>query len=371
LLVEAFVPDGPLVLGIDETLERRWGPKIRAKGVYRDPVRSSHHRFVKVSGLRWICVMLLAPVPWAKRVWALPVLSALAYSERYAKELGKRHKPLTEWAWQLLLLVRRWWPDREIVAVGDRQYASLKLLDRCRKLSNPITFVTRLRLDAALYEPAPPRYPGQRGRPRLKGRRLPNLSVVAEDPATTWSPITVAEWYGGEERTIEVNSDTAIWYSTGLPAVPLRWVLVRDPRGVFRTQAVLCTNLDTDPGQILSWFVRRWRMEVTFQEVRCHLGFETQRQWSEMAIRRTAPALLGLFSLVTLFADAQKAHLLASVRRGVWYDKRLPTFADALALARKELWAHATFRGSHSEADVVKVPRAFMERLTDALCYAA
>ncbi len=371
LLVEAFVPDEPLVLGIDETLERRWGPKIRAKGVYRDPVRSSHHRFVKVSGLRWICVMLLAPVPWAKRVWALPVLSALAYSERYAKELGKRHKPLTEWAWQLLLLVRRWWPDREIVAVGDRQYASLKLLDHCRKLSNPITFVTRLRLDAALYEPAPPRYPGQRGRPRLKGRRLPNLSVVAEDPATTWSPITVAEWYGGEERTIEVNSDTAIWYSTGLPAVPLRWVLVRDPRGVFRTQAVLCTNLDTDPGQILSWFVRRWRMEVTFQEVRCHLGFETQRQWSEMAIRRTAPALLGLFSLVTLFADAQKAHLLASVRRAVWYDKRLPTFADALALARKELWAHATFRGSHSEADVVKVPRAFMERLTDALCYAA
>jgi hypothetical protein len=215
-------------------------------------------------------------------------------------------------------------------------YASLKLLDRCRKLSNPITFLTRLRLDAALYEPAPPRYPGQRGRPRLKGRRLPNLSVVAEDPATTWSPITVAEWYGGEERTIEVNSDTAIWYSTGLPAVPLRWVLVRDPRGVFRTQAVLCTNLDTDPGQILSWFVRRWRMEVTFQEVRCHLGFETQRQWSEMAIRRTAPALLGLFSLVTLFADAQKAHLLASVRRAVWYDKRLPTFADALALARKE-----------------------------------
>ncbi len=371
LLVEAFVPDEPLVLGIDETLERRWGPKIRAKGVYRDPVRSSHHRFVKVSGLRWICVMLLAPVPWAKRVWALPVLSALAYSERYAKELGKRHKPLTEWAWQLLLLVRRWWPDREIVAVGDGQYASLKLLDRCRKLSNPITFVTRLRLDAALYEPAPPRYPGQRGRPRLKGRRLPNLSVVAEDPATTWSPITVAEWYGGEERTIEVISDTAIWYSTGLPAVPLRWVLVRDPRGVFRTQAVLCTNLDTDPGQILSWFVRRWRMEVTFQEVRCHLGFETQRQWSEMAIRRTAPALLGLFSLVTLFADAQKAHLLASVRRAVWYDKRLPTFADALALARKELWAHATFRGSHSEADVVKVPRAFMERLTDALCYAA
>jgi hypothetical protein len=97
-------------------------------------------------------------------------------------------------------------------------------------------------------------------------------------------------------------------------------------------------------------------MEVTFQEVRCHLGFETQRQWAEMAIQRTTPVLLGLFSLITLFADAQKARLLTSVRRAAWYDKRLPTFADALALVSKELWAQATFRGLHSGADIVKVP---------------
>ncbi len=144
--------------------------------------------------------------------------------------------------------------------------------------------------------------------------------MVAEDRATTWSPITVAEWYGGEERIIEVTSDTAIWHSTGLPAVPLRWVLVRDPQGVFRTQAVLCTDLRGDPKQIVSWFVRRWRMEVTFQEVRRHLGFETGRQWSEMAIRRTAPLLLGMFSLITLFADAQRACLFSSVRRAALYE---------------------------------------------------
>lgn len=371
LLVQAFAPEGPLILGIDETLERRWGSKIWAKGVYRDPVRSSHNRFVKASGLRWICVMLLVPIPWAKRVWALPFLSALAYSERYARQSGKRHKKLTEWAWQLLLLVRRWWPDREIVTVADRQYAALKLLDRCRKLSNPITFVTRLRLDAALYEPAPPRRAGQRGRPRLKGKRLPNLSMVAKDPATIWHPITVAQWYGGEERTMEIVSDTAVWHSTGLPAVPLRWVLVRDPQEVFRTQALLCTNLCADPQTIVSWFVRRWRMEVTFQEMRRHLGFETQRQWSEMAIQRTSPALLGLFSLVTLFAEAQKRRLLASTRRAAWYDKRLPTFADALALMRKDLWTQETFCGSLSEADMVKVPQALIDHLTDAICYAA
>jgi hypothetical protein len=151
----------------------------------------------------------------------------------------------------------------------------------------------------------------------------------------------------------------------------LRWVLIRDPRGVFRTQAVLCTDLRIDPKQIISWFVRRWRMEVTFQEVRRHLGFETQRQWSEVAIQRTAPVLLGLFSLIILFADAQKTRLLASVRRAAWYDKRLPTFADAIALVRKELWAQATFYGSPADTETVKVPRAFVERLTDAVCYAA
>jgi hypothetical protein len=237
-------------------------------------------------------VVLLTEVRWASRVWVLPFLSALAPSERYAKEAGQRHKSLTEWAFQLLMLVRRWYPEREIVAVADSTYASLKLLDRCRGLSNPITFITRLRLDAALYEPAPPRYPGQLGRPRLKGDRLANLCVVAENPEAEWEPLTISGWYGAQQRTVEVISATALWYSTGLPAVPLRWVLIRDPHGEFRTQALLCTKLDADPERIISYFVRRWQIEATFQEVRQRLGFETQRQWSEKAIRRTAPALL-------------------------------------------------------------------------------
>jgi DDE superfamily endonuclease len=372
-LVEAFVPEGaPLVVGVDETLERRRGKKIAAKGIYRDPVRSSHAHFVKTSALRWVCVALLAPIPWASRVWALPFLCALAPSERHCLEQGKRHKKMTEWAWQLLLLVRRWHPEREIVAVADGGYASLKLLDRCRSLGNPITFITRLRLDAALYEPAPPRRAGQIGRPRLKGSRLPNLSEIAGDPRTDWTPIMVAEWYGGEKRTVEVVSGTAVWHSTGSPAVPLRWVLIGDPQEEFDTQALLCTDLNAEPEQIISWFVRRWQMESTFQEVRQRLGFETQRHWSERAIRRTAPALLGLFSLVTLFAHRQMLRGAETVRRAAWYDKPYPTFSDALALVRKELWAReATFYGSPGEIDTVKVPREFVERLTDAVCYAA
>ena len=373
LLVEAFVSEGdPLLVGIDDTLERRWGKKISARGVYRDPVRSTHQNFVKSSGLRWVCVMLLVEVPWAARVWALPFLSALAPSERYAAKRGKRHKKITEWAWQLLLLLRRWYPEREIVAVADRAYATLKLLDRCRKLSNPITFVTRLRLDAALYEPAPPRRPGQRGRPRLKGERLPNLSEVAQDPNTVWKPTKIANWYGSGERIVEIASATAVWYSTGLFAVPVRWLLISDPRGEFKTQALLCTDLEADPKKILCWFVMRWQLEVTFQEMRRHLGFQTQRQWSELAIQRTTPALLGVFSLITLFAHDRMAQAAGAFRRqAAWYHKRHPTFADALAMVRKELWANATFYGSPAQTDTIKVPRAFVERLTDAVCYAA
>jgi hypothetical protein len=372
VLVETFVPKGdPLVVGIDETLERRYGRKISARGIYRDPVRSTHETFVKSSGLRWVCVMLLVEIPWTSRVWALPFLSALAPSEHYAARRGRRHKKITEWAWQLLLQVRRWYPKREIVAVADRAYASLKLLDRCRRLSNPITFVARLRLDAALYGPAPARRPGQRGRPRLKGERLPNLSEVAQDPSTLWEPITVANWYGKEDRTVEIASQTAVWYSTGLFAVPVRWVLIHDPQGEFKTQAILCTDLEADPKKILSWFVMRWQLEVTFQEMRRHLGFETQRQWSDLAIGRTTPALLGLFSVITLFAHRQMGQATGVFRRAAWYHKSHPTFSDALALVRKELWASATFHGSPAETDTVKIPRAFMDRLTDALCYAA
>ncbi|MCA1725083.1 MAG: transposase [Thermomicrobia bacterium] len=371
LLVAAFVADGPLVVGVDETLERRTGAQIAAKGVYRDAVRTSHSHFVKATGLRWVSLMLLAPIPWAQRVWALPFLTALAPSERYDAERGRRHKALTDWAWQLLLVVRRWWPERAIVAVADSGYAAIRLLARCSALPQPITVVTRLRLDAALYEPAPPRVPGQIGRPRQKGKRLPTLAARASDPATVWQAITVADWYGKGERTVALVSETAIWYHTGLPPVPIRWVLIRDSQGKFATQALLCTDLTATPQQIIAWFVRRWQMETTFEEVRRHLGVETQRQWTDMAIRRTTPALLGLFSLVTLLAHPQLIAHPGPLRQAAWYRKRTPTFADALAWVRREIWAQETFCMSSEGAEMVKVPRALVERLTETLCYVA
>ncbi len=371
LLVATFVPDGPLVVGVDETLERRTGAKIAAKGVYRDAVRSSHSHFVKATGLRWVSLMLLAPIPWANRVWALPFLTALAPSERYDVHQGRRHKALTDWAWQLLLVVRRWWPDRAIVAVADSGYAALALLARGQALRQPITVITRLRLDAALYTPAPPRQPHQNGRPRKKGERLPTLAARAADPVTCWQTVAVTDWYGKGERTVEIVSETAVWYHTGLPPVAIRWVLIRDPHERFATQALLCTDLTIAPEQIIAWFVRRWQMETTFEEVRRHLGVETQRQWTERAIRRTTPVLLGLFSLVTLLAHPHLREQSGPIRQAAWYHKRTPTFADALALVRRAIWAHEAFRMSGDDAEMVKVPRVLVERLTETLCYVA
>jgi hypothetical protein len=274
LLLDAFVPTGPVLLGLDDTIERRRGKRIGAKGIYRDPVRSSKGHFVKASGLRWLALMLLVPVPWAGRVWALPFLTALAPSERYCRERARRHKRLTDWARQLVPQARRWMPGREMVLVADSGFAALELL--AALVRRRVTCVTRLRLDAALYEPAPPRRTGAIGRPRTKGARLPTLAKTLADKDTPWRRVAVPGWYGEGDRVVEIHSGTAVWRHAGMPVVPIRWVLLRDPLRRFDPQALLCTDAARDPLQIVGWFVQRWQLEVTFREVRDHLGVETR-----------------------------------------------------------------------------------------------
>jgi len=369
LLVNRFVSTGPLVLGIDDTIERRRGKRIQAKGIYRDPVRSSHAHFVKASGLRWVSLMLLAPVPWAARTWALPFLTCLAPSERYAQKQGKPHKPVLEWAQQMVFQVQRWLPNRTLVVVGDSAFSALEWLHTLVRQN--ITVVTRLRLDAALYEPAPFRPAGTNGRPRKKGKRLPTLRQILNKKTTSWQRLLVPGWYGESDRVIEIASRTAVWYHTGLPAVPIRWVLIRDPQERFDPQALLCTDLQQSPLTIVSWFVRRWQVEVTFQEVRRTLGVETQRQWVEQSIARTTPCLFALFSVVTLLADRLVRQGTLPLPQEAWYHKRRPTFADALAAVRQHYWAHKGFRLSRRKEQVEKLPSALRECLIYALCRAA
>ena len=302
LIVETFVPAGASVdLVIDETLERRWGSKISKRGHYRDSALSSRERSVSSPGLRWIVMAVVVTLPWTKQRWALPFLCVLATTPEVSERLGKRHKTVGMWAHQMLSLVRRWLPDRSIKLMGDTAYTVLELGLHAQQ--QQVTLVTTGRLDAVLHEPPPERTRHTIGRPRVVGKRLPALEQVWQDPETVWQTLTL-DWYGEGERTLEMCTATALWYRYGSDPLPIRWVLTRDPSGKRPPKAIFSTDPTQSAEQIVLDFMKRWSLEVTFEEGRAHLGIETQRQWSDLAIERSTPLLFGLYSLVTLFGRA-------------------------------------------------------------------
>jgi hypothetical protein len=366
LLIKVFQIEDEVVIGFDDHLERRRGKKIKAKGIYRDAVRSSDSFFVKASGLRWMSFMLLAQVPFARKVWALPFLTVLCPSERYHKKRGIRHRKLTDRARQAILRVWRWFPEKKLIFVGDSSYAAIDLLSAVRE---KVTVVTKLRMDAALYEAAPKLAKRAIGRPRKKGKRLPTLKQVSENPNTIWEKVPV-NWYG-VEKEIEITSGKCVWFHVGKEAVPIRWVIIRDPFGEFDTQAVLGTNQAAAPKQIVEWFIKRWQVEVTFEESRRHLGIETNRNWSDKAVNRTTPCLFGLFSLITMMANELSKTEKLKVRSAVWYEKEVATFSDAIGCVRQQIWDYQSFQTSETEYEMIKIPRSFLETLTDTLCFAA
>jgi hypothetical protein len=368
LLVNVFVPAGaPVVIGLDDTIERRWGPRIRARGIYRDPVRSSKGHFVKASGLRWLSAMLLVRVPWADRFMALPFLTLLAPSKRFYAGKSRTPKTLLDWARQAALQIHRWLPDRYIVVVGDSAFAAIEFL---AALCNHVCVVTRLRLDANLFYFPPPKHKGPGRRP-IKGKPHKKLSAILKDRNVAWTRYRVSLWYGRTNRILDIATGTAIWYRGGVPPVPIRWLLVRDPAGELNPQAFLATDLHAHPSDILAWFVTRWQVEVTFEETRAHLGVETQRQWSDKAILRSTPALLALFSIVTLWThDLAKSQKLKP-RAAAWYPKSFLTFSDAIAAVRREIWAHQISFMSRPRRDRIEIPCHIWRRMETALAYAA
>lgn len=373
MLVATFVAAGmPLLIAADETIERRGGDKIRAKGVFRDAVRSSKKHVVHCFGLRWISMMLLVPVPWSTRVWALPFLTVLAPSEKTNQANGKRHKTSIDWIGQMIRIVRRWMPNRAIVLIVDGGLAAVKLGLRCCRLALPVTYVSRMRLDAALYDAPLPSAASKRGPKPKKGVRQRSLHSRVTDPTTVWASVTIA-WYGGTQREVDLASGTALWYTPGYDPLPLRWVLVRDraSKHPFATQAFFATDQAATAQQIVEWFVLRWNEEVTFEDVRAHLGVETQRQWSDLAIARTTPALLGMFSLVTLIGYQLTVNQPMPVRTAAWYTKRTATFSDVIALVRRHLWTTMKYTNSACKSGYVPIPREVLHGLIDTFCYAA
>jgi hypothetical protein len=362
--------NAPILIVIDDTLERRRGTKIKAKGVFRDAVRSSEKHLVTCFGLRWVCMMVLVPLPWATRPWALPFLTVLAPSERTQTKQGKRHKSCVAWARQMLKQVYRWCATRPLVLLVDGGYAAVSLGLACSALPHSVILVTRLRMDAALYDPPPPPDPQRRGPKPQKGKRQPSLKTRAADVHTVWQTQEIA-WYHGMRRKMQLLSDTALWYTPGYRPLPIRWVLVRDPEGELRDQAFLCTDVNTPMEQIMTWVILRWNIEVTFEEVRAHLGMETQRQWSDLAIARTTPCLLGLVSLIVLIAYELAPNHQLPIQQAAWYAKTEATFADVIAFVRRRIWSARYFVKSTSAVDPVLIPQAYAEQLLNAVTYAA
>ncbi|MGE3438873.1 MAG: transposase [Blastocatellales bacterium] len=276
-LIKAFVAaSGSLTFVIDETLERRWGPMIRKRGHFRDSLLSSRKKSVSNSGLRWIVLALVVNLPWTRRCVALPVMSVLAPSPKVNQQLKRRHKTIAQWARQMITKVRRFVPGVPIKLIGDGAYSAVELGLRCQTLD--VALIAPLVLDAQLFEPAPPRPLSGRkkraGRPPEKGARLPKLSAVLADPKTAWELITV-EWYDGQMRSLEMTTGAALWKRSGLKALPIRWVLVRDPSGELDPKAYFTTDPRQTAVEVLEAFVLRWTIEVTFEESRAHLGVET------------------------------------------------------------------------------------------------
>ena len=400
LLILLVPPGGVIVLGADDTIERRRGKKIKEVGCYRDPVRASKKHVIKCFGLKWLSLMLLVKAPWSARVWALPFLTVLCPTQQEeqpqkvcrfrlrrqarhgkmrqarAKTIVKKkfvatgampreHKTAVDLVMTLIRLAARWAPARVKVLVVDGGYAAVKLALVCASL-NQTTLVMRFHWDAALHHFPEAKARGRRGPAPLKGQRQRSPKAWAARGDNTWDEGEI-DWYGGEKKKMLFFTRTALWYTPGYPPVALRYVITRDPEGKLRDEVFACTETGASPVQIIEWFVMRWSLEVTFEEAREHLGMETQRQWSALAIVRTTPCLLGLFSLVVLFASRLQPDGKIPILTTAWYKKTEATFSDCLILVRKHLWNSWFHVKSAQKADFVSLPAADWEHLLSCL----
>lgn len=335
LIVVTIGSGNPLVLFIDETLERRKGPKIKAKGYYRDAVRSSKKVVVKSSGLKWLTLAVSWCFPFSERYFALPFMTVLEPSAKSDKAANRRHKTTLQWTIQMLTQVVRWLKNIPIILVGDGGFACGELAWMCLKLK--ICLITRLKMNARLYDFPPPDEPGKRGRKKTKGAKLFSFREMVGMPDLGWTEIVI-EGYGKKKKRLKYISNVSLWGGDGFLPVPIRWVLVVDPEGELDPIPLMSTELNISPEKIIGFYIQRWNLEVTFEEVREHLGVETQRQWSDKAIARTTPILLGLYTIVCLIANRLQKERPIEVAQTAWYEKKDAAFSDLLKAVRKILW---------------------------------
>lgn len=337
LLIVGLLPnDAKIEINIDSHLNRRKGPKIKGLGYHRDAVASSKHQKVLTTGHNWLVAAVCIRMFGSKYKWSLPFLSYLLTpikplsSSRNESDLkGKvRHKKMTKITCQFILQIRRWiGPKRQIVIVADSAFCCREICRTAKKAN--VIFCSQLRLDASLYD-FPPKQKSQRGRPRVVGRRLPNLETFLNDKKQKWYRL-LAPWYSDQTKPLDVLTGTCLWYHNTVGGVPIRWILIKDPKGEEKPIAILITDLNICVKEAIALYVGRWPIETTFQEINEHLGLESIHTWSDTSINRTAPTIIASYSLICLIVEKSvKSGLEITPQTTSWYEKEMVTFSDVM-----------------------------------------
>ena len=405
-ILDHWVPDGPVSLAGDDTVDEHRGAKVYGKGCHRDPVRSTHSYTAFRWGHKWVVLAILVPFPFATRAWALPVLAALYHSpekavaakakapkrrrrkvkdktraraeQRDGRRAGtapkatraqRRHKTPSELMRQLLLILTHWFPDRQFVFAGDGGYGTHALARSAARRRRNLTLVSLFYPTAALFDP-PPVVVGKRPghRPRKKGaKRPPPQAVVAATPER--QPLEVA-WYGGGRRTVEVVSGTGHWHKSGEGLVEVTWVYVHDLSGTHRDTYLFSTETTMPPARVIATYTGRWNIETTFQEMRAYLGLETTRGRVKNTVLRAAPCLFGLYAVVALLYAELPAE--ATAEGGVKYrGKATVTFSDAISVVRRQLWLEGVLESQGQTEVFQNLPRPLQAVILAALAPAA
>ncbi len=366
LLIE-LVPDEWVVLAVDDTVAGHKGPKVYGKGCHHDAVRSTQSHVAWRWGHRWVVLAFVVKFPFATRPWSLPVLCALYRPKALNEAEGRRHKTPVDLARGLVAHLLHWFPERKFLLVGDGGYSSRDLAAFCHRHRKRLALIGKVPAAAALYD-RPPRVK-KVGRPREKGRRRRSPQQVVQDGGLE---LTTVKWYGRTDRQVRLKTASAHWYKPGFGLIPVRWVFVRDETGTRRDEFVSPTQPELfTPAEIVSFYTQRWTIEVTFQEVRAHLGFETPRQRVANSVQRMAPFLLGVFSLVSVMYHRWLTDHEPVLNSRPWHEKSEPTFSDALETIRRELWTKTIFAEGPVSKALAKTPPKLKNTLLRFLCQAA
>jgi len=416
-LLDHWVPEGPVLLAGDDTVDEHRGAKVYGKGCHRDPVRSTHSYTAFRWGHKWVVLAILVQFPFATRAWALPVLAALYHSpekttksktpaakrrrKKKAKDktkvqakqragrkaqaqaraktkrpketkarLRRQHKTPSELMRQLLLVLTHWFPERRFVFAGDGGYGTHALARfAARRRSGNLTLVSLFYANAALHDP-PPVVVGKRPshRPRKKGAKRPTPAAVVA--ATEQRERLEVSWYGGGRRTVEVVSGTGHWHKSGEGLVEVLWVYVHDLTGTHRDTYLFGTDPTMPLAQVIATYTGRWNIETTFQEMRAYLGLETTRGRTKNTVLRAAPCLFGLYAVVALLYAELPAEAIAEGTVS-YRGKTAVTFSDAISVVRRQLWLEGVFE-SHGQTEAFpNLPRPLQAVLLAALAPAA